>query len=191
MASDDDFFVIRKFGCASARATLFLQDQITQLEEELQYQDDLCRQAPKEDADCGTFRHDHWPRRNQILADLASKLERYRTDPERATPSDLGDIANGAVESFILNHSALKARPKAADFQIENVKQWLQNANDPITSEEVSFIDKHEDLIPMVSREGTPLRRFLLDKFDLLKLTSCIRERKASCSLTTLAKPAN
>lgn len=165
-----------------------MQDQITQLEEKLEYEDHLCRQAPKEDADCGTFHRDHWPRRNQILADLASKLDRYRTDPERATSSDLGDIANGVVETFILNHSALKARPKAADFQIQNVKQWLQNANDPITSEEVSFIDNHEDLIPMVSREGTPLRRFLLDKFDRLRLTSCIRERKASCNFSTLAK---
>ncbi len=187
MASDDDFFVIRKFGRASARATLFMQDQITQLEEELEYEDHLCRQAPKEDADCGTFRLDHWPRRKQILADLASSLERYRTDPDRVD-SYLENIANGVVESFILNHSALKARPKASDFQIRNVKQWLQNANDPIRSEEVSFIDRHEDLIPMVSKEGTPLRRFLLDKLDRLNLTSCIRERKASCNFSTLAK---
>lgn len=85
MASDDDFFVVRRFGGASARATLFLQDQIAQLEEQLQYEDHLCRQAPKEDADCGTFRSDHWPRRRQILADLASSLGRYRADPDLIT----------------------------------------------------------------------------------------------------------
>lgn len=79
-ASDDDFFVLRRFGSTSARVALYLQDQIAQLEEELQYQDRLCKQAPEDHADSGTFRFDHWPRRGQILTELSSRLEHYRTD---------------------------------------------------------------------------------------------------------------
>ena len=77
-ASDDDFFVLRRFGKSSARVALYLQDQVAHLEEELEKVDLLCSQAPKEFADGGTFRHDRWPRRRAILDELTVSLERYR-----------------------------------------------------------------------------------------------------------------
>ena len=36
---------------------------------------------------------------------------------------------NRSAERFILDHSALKARPDADEFQIENVKTWMKNNN--------------------------------------------------------------
>ena len=78
MASDDDFFVLRKFGIVGARVALHLQDQVAWLEEQLEHEDKLCRQGPVHLADSGTFRLDQRPNRRQLLADLASSLERYR-----------------------------------------------------------------------------------------------------------------
>ena len=97
------------------------------------------------------------------------------------------DIAKKDAERFVLDHSALKSRPNASAFQRKNVEQWLRNANHPITKEEISFLDQHEDLIPLVSKQRTPLRRFI-DKFDLLKLAFCVRNRKVR--LCTCIKPA-
>lgn len=81
MSSDDDFFVLRRFGKVGTRVLLFMQDQIVQLEEKLQLQDDSCKYGPKELADNGTFRHDRYPRR-EIMLDLSNKLERYRKDSQ-------------------------------------------------------------------------------------------------------------
>lgn len=74
MSSDDDFFVLRKFGKLNARVALMMQDRITQLEEELGSIDEDCRHLG---ASNGTFRHDKFERRQQILEQLARKLERY------------------------------------------------------------------------------------------------------------------
>lgn len=78
MASDDDFFVLRRFGDLSARVALHLQDQIVRLEEDLQHEDQVCRLAPDAEADSGTFRLDPRPKRGRILTDLASHLGYYR-----------------------------------------------------------------------------------------------------------------
>ena len=82
----------------------------------------------------------------------------------------------------MLNHMEMKSRPRASDFQINNVRQWLDNANDPIAEEEVTFVrkaDQEDDLIPVVSKPKTPLRRFI-DRSTLLRLPTCFRERKVS-----------
>ena len=80
MASDDDFFVLRRFGKLGARVVLHMQYQISKLEEDLEREDDLCRHAPNdEDADNGSFRGDPRPQRHELLVSLASILGQYRT----------------------------------------------------------------------------------------------------------------
>ena len=74
MASDDDFFVLRKFGTLSARVALMMQDRIVHLAEELDKEDRECRQIG---ANNGTLRYDPRPRRQEILEELAWRLERY------------------------------------------------------------------------------------------------------------------
>lgn len=88
-------------------------------------------------------------------------------------------IADINTERFILDHSAHKARSKAAAFQIRNVKQWLDNAGGAIYPPEVTFLDKDEDLIPMVYKPQAPLRKFL-DRLQFPKLMSCLRDRKVN-----------
>ena len=79
MSSDDDFFVLRRFGKVGTRVLLSMQDQIVELEEGLQREDEWCKTAPKDYADNGTFRRDRNPQRRKILHDLSYMLERYRT----------------------------------------------------------------------------------------------------------------
>lgn len=79
MASDDDFFVLRRFGKLGARTALYLQDQVVYLEEQLNNLDRICEDRSQPDQDNGTFRQDRQDRK-QIMEILVSKLERYRMD---------------------------------------------------------------------------------------------------------------
>ena len=76
-----------------------------------------------------------------------------------------------------MDHSTLKARPDASEFQIQNVKTWMENNNGPITAGEARFIDREGDLMPMVPTTKSPLRR-LIDRYQLFRYISCFRERK-------------
>ncbi len=74
-ASDDDFFVLRRFGDLSARVLLRLQDRIVKLEEDLQHMDYMCLENGYNN---GTFRYDPICERQQLLDELTSRLEQYR-----------------------------------------------------------------------------------------------------------------
>ena len=74
----------------------------------------------------------------------------------------------------------LKSRSKATPFQVGNVRQWLQNANDPILDEEVAFLNEEDDIVPVASTPKAPIRQ-LIDRFSILnflRLPPCFRERK-------------
>ena len=75
MASDDDFFVIRKFGEVAARVLLRMQDRIVQLEEELHKQDQISAMHGLHN---GTFRKEKNLPRDQIMDELTWRLKEYR-----------------------------------------------------------------------------------------------------------------
>ncbi|KAL2040569.1 hypothetical protein N7G274_006548 [Stereocaulon virgatum] len=161
LASDDDFFLLRRFGCSSARVALFLQDQVARCEIALKAHDIQAMQAS---LDSGTFRNDQQEHRPQAMEDLATVLERY--------------------QKFVLQHMALKSYTRATKFQLSNVKQWLANANGPIEPEEVEFLQEEDDLIPVASKPKAPLRRFI-DRHNFLTLPACLRERSKNARLFT------
>lgn len=74
-ASDDDFFVLRRFGELSARVLLRLQDRIVMLEEDLKRMDQDCVEKGLNN---GTFREDPIWQRQQLLDYLTPRLEQYR-----------------------------------------------------------------------------------------------------------------
>ena len=74
-ASDDDFFVLRRFGELSARVLLRLQHRIVMLEEDLQRMDQMCVEKGLNN---GTFRYDPIVERQRLLDELTSRLEQYR-----------------------------------------------------------------------------------------------------------------
>ena len=75
MASDDDFFVIRRFEKLGARVALLMQNRIVQLEEELRAEDVKCTTRG---GDNGSFRKDRQTRRQEVMDELVWRLERYR-----------------------------------------------------------------------------------------------------------------
>lgn len=78
-----------------------------------------------------------------------------------------------------MDHSKLKSCPNATDFQIKNVRTWLNNSNGAIHEDETKFIESDGDLIPVVPKLKTPLHRFI-DRFEIFKRVSCLTDRKVS-----------
>lgn len=180
MSSDNDFFVLRRFGNAGARVLLNMQDQIVELEEQLRQQDDYCRSAPKDLADSGTFRGDRNIQRKRIMHDLSVMLDRYRNSCQfQAKSLSHARKLTKATERFLLDHSRLKSCPNASEFQIRNVRNWFEASNGAIEAKERKFIDVDGDLIPIVPKLKTPLHRFI-DRFEILKQISCLTDRKVS-----------
>ena len=173
VASDDDLFVLRRFQKLGARVALMMQAKIAQLEEDLMKEDDL---GKDEKQHCGTFLHDPRAKRVAIMDEIKCRLTEYRmcqTFAGRACCC----LANAHSERFILDHSALKARPDANEFQIQNVKTWMKNNKGSITAGEAKFITREGDLMPMVPKVKSPLRRFI-DRYQLFRRIGCFRERK-------------
>jgi hypothetical protein len=84
MASDQSFFIVRRFGTLQARVALSLQDEIVQLEEELDSMDKAySRKAVPDVVDSGSFRNDPWRKRQKLVQDiLPRKLEIYSKSKE-------------------------------------------------------------------------------------------------------------
>ena len=71
----------------------------------------------------------------------------------------------------------MKDRTEATKFQVSNVTNWIGGANEKaIEKIEQQFLYKEGDLIPVVPKARTPLRRFI-DHFDFLRLPFCLRDR--------------
>lgn len=75
MASDPDFFVIRRFEKLGARVVLLMQNRIAQLEEAVYVEDAKCTM---QGGDNGTFDGDSCKQRQDAMEELTWRLERYR-----------------------------------------------------------------------------------------------------------------
>src|SRR4051812_46134622 len=79
-------------------------------------------------------------------------------------------------DDFVLAHRKLRSDPPAADRDVQNVKNFLQNHgrgqgenHGPIAEVECKYIETDGDLVSLVPKVKTPLRR-LLDHFDIFVL---------------------
>ena len=77
VASDNDFFILRRYGALNARILLRLQDQISQLEEQLNALEDHLRSKDGPRVHNGTFRQDNQKGRTHILAKIRPLLHEY------------------------------------------------------------------------------------------------------------------
>jgi len=83
VATENDFFLLRRFGALNARVLLNLQHDIIQLENELNVEDGKCRDEP--DSNYGRLDNlswdkkagNPWPRRSEIVYELQPLLQRY------------------------------------------------------------------------------------------------------------------
>lgn len=77
VASDDDFFLLRRFGTLSARVLLALQDRLSELEEELQTLDATYSLKSAPDAHNGSFRQETHPERRELILSIHRSLREY------------------------------------------------------------------------------------------------------------------
>ncbi|KAF2026143.1 hypothetical protein EK21DRAFT_92684 [Setomelanomma holmii] len=142
MASDDDFFVFRRFESLNADTILWMQDHIARLETELKAMHKLVADSKLEQNlrnDSHRWDEQHMPRRTQIMGELSRQLLHY----------------NQFVDAF----SKVRARPRAEKRQVDNVVNWLDRG--AIVEEEADFANHASDLISINARTRTPLGRWL------------------------------
>jgi len=72
------------------------------------------------------------------------------------------------ADEFVNSYSELREQPEASSNSIDNIQEWLKTHKNVMKSEEVSFIDSHEDIIPIAPTTRSPLRR-VLEKFEFFK----------------------
>jgi hypothetical protein len=79
MASDQAFFILRRFGTLNTRVLLAMQDEIVELEDRLNFMDEeYSRKDYTEQVDNGTFRDDPFDDRRRLVQEIIpEKLARY------------------------------------------------------------------------------------------------------------------
>ena len=77
ISSDEDFFVLRRFGILSARVLLDSQDQLARLEEQLEATEQQLRQRDAPDVHNGSFRQDTQAQRKEIISEARHLLREY------------------------------------------------------------------------------------------------------------------
>ena len=80
VASDNDFFVLRRFGALSARVLLRLQDQLSQLEEQLGSLEDHLHSKEGPNVHNGSFRQETQDQRGKLVR-LAQQVLRDYSQP--------------------------------------------------------------------------------------------------------------
>ncbi|KAF4981416.1 hypothetical protein FZEAL_2764 [Fusarium zealandicum] len=151
LASDDDFFILRRFDRLNCRIGLARQDEIVRLEDDLSRLDKAYSKREAQDVNNGTLRDDLEDR--QKLVDLIDKaLYRYN--------------------EFLLQQSSLRKLPKAPLRDIKSIRNWHYNHDyAAIARDEQQYLDHDDDLICMVQRDKTPMRR-LIDKSRRMRTLS-------------------
>lgn len=81
VASDNDFFLLRRFGTLHARVLLSLQDQLVELEQELRKIDKKAAEKTAPDCHNGSFRMNKVAERSETLCKIHTKLKEYSTNP--------------------------------------------------------------------------------------------------------------
>ena len=75
MASTNDFFMLRRYSALTARSLLYLQHQISKIENQLEDLDTKSTHAPISGLD--SFDHDPFPEREQLVSALIPLLQQY------------------------------------------------------------------------------------------------------------------
>ena len=77
VASDNDFFILRRFGALSARVLLALQDQLSRLEEDLEALERRVRAEHAPDVHNGSFREETEKDREALISQAQRIIRDY------------------------------------------------------------------------------------------------------------------
>ncbi|KAH3909864.1 hypothetical protein HBH56_153240 [Parastagonospora nodorum] len=107
VASDDTFFVLRRFGKLSARILLSLQDEISELESKLESLESLFAHPNTPDTHNGTFRGEISQDRKRYISSINKKLRDYN--------------------ELVLQYAQLRSRPEIREIDVSSVKNWFRS----------------------------------------------------------------
>ena len=183
VASDNDFFVLRRFGALSARVLLGLQDQLSQVEEQLNSLEEGLRSIDGPNVHNGSFRQETQDERaelirlaQQILHEYSQSMSTFKFDCHKAFDSQPN------LDELVLQHAQLQARPPVLKKDIANLQNWLYNNPTAILDAETDYVKHTSDLFSLVPSSKTLLRSFLERSPHFLRL-GLWREEKDDATL--------
>ncbi|PMD35042.1 hypothetical protein L207DRAFT_570622 [Hyaloscypha variabilis F] len=141
IASESDFFVLRRFDAASVRVALFLQGQVSDLVGDLEAIDQACSQKSAPWHHNGSFRHETNESRVRIIASLQKKMTEYN--------------------AFVLQQAELRKLRSAARQDIISIQNWHSINLNAIDDKERAYLSYDQELFYVAPKERTALRRFL------------------------------
>lgn len=100
VASDDDFFVLRRFGALSARVLLGLQDELSRLEEDLETLERRVREKDAPDIHNGSFRQETQEDRQALVCQAQRLLRDYSQSRPFLTSFDEEVLCKTALASI-------------------------------------------------------------------------------------------
>lgn len=140
MASDDDFFIFRRYQSLNARTILYMEDRIGQIEDRLaQIHDENAHGDEKRRNNSFRWDMKFEPERDRLMCELTSLLHHYN--------------------QYIHTFSKIRARPRAEQRQVKNLLEFRKRG--AIRAEEMEFIDNDHDLISINDHPSTPLGKML------------------------------
>ncbi|KAM0798784.1 hypothetical protein BDR22DRAFT_808348 [Usnea florida] len=141
VASDNDLFILRRFGALSAQVILALQDELSCLEHDLEVIEKRQREEDAPDVHNGSFRQETQLDRRKLLLDARPLLRQYN--------------------DLVLQHSQLKTRPPVPKKDVSSLETWFNNKGNAILEAETEYIKHPSDLFSVAPKTKSPLRALL------------------------------
>ncbi|KAI8630363.1 hypothetical protein F5Y19DRAFT_429802 [Xylariaceae sp. FL1651] len=159
VASEDDFFILRRFNSLNVRITLLLQDEIAVLENKLAEIDERNSKKDSEDVHNGSFRQDQNDR-TAVLNKVRQRILKYN--------------------EFVLQQAEMKKFQTACRRDVRSLRNWHHNHDyAAISPEEQKYLEHESDLFGVVQKDKTPIRR-LIDHSRLLRTLSLWRMKNGN-----------
>ncbi|KAK8106827.1 uncharacterized protein PG998_008840 [Apiospora kogelbergensis] len=158
VASDSDFFAVRRFDRLHSRAILTLQDHLVEIEEKL---DELDTKYSSKGV---KVRGGNPP---EVVESGCSRQGRKEGEDDGSDVSSIRDINNGTIRDDMPRRAVLVSEmigkiaeyAQAPNRNVQNLQAWVYNNKGAITDSETEFI-KHVDELVAISQPKSTLRHW-------------------------------
>ncbi|MCJ1396330.1 hypothetical protein MMC18_009219 [Xylographa bjoerkii] len=133
------FFFTRQFRTLNIRIILAMQDGIAEMEDDLNALDNALSYKAALDIHNGTFREESSEERLSLIWKIKSRLEDYN--------------------QYIHNYAQIGTRAGVATKDIRSLDAWAIDNPNGILAEELHYLKSGDDLIYVLPKEKSPLRR--------------------------------
>lgn len=150
--------VYRRFENVNHRILLYLQDEISQMEEELQLMDEYDHEREEQEPasrrmDVEAARHfsGFHTRRTELLERLMYKTNQYSTPPFQCFPSFFYTpwLMHVIIDEALYTYTRIShALPKASPRDVHAYRAWIAE-NAPIAKDETAFLSRELDLVSL------------------------------------------